>query len=87
MVEHIVKEKRKNNLKGKRRDSSFLVHWVGEEEETWESWKDLRGTIQFKNFLENHPMKFYKKLAKKLNIEEFLDPSEGGPIPMEEEEY
>ena len=73
IIEYIIKEYKGNDKKGKLSDLLFLVHWVGEVEDTWEPWGNLRGTIQFKNFLESHQRKFYKKLAKRLKIEENTD--------------
>ena len=68
MIDFIVRED-KNNQTGKntkKRDLNFLVRWIGQDDETYESWNTLKYTTQLKEFLLEHPNKFYKKLGKKI---------------------
>ena len=67
MVERIVEGARGNDLKGPVSQLHFKVAWVGfPGKDTIEPWKEVRKLECFKRFLEEHSVKGYRELARKL---------------------
>ena len=73
MIESIVKEDESNVIPGGVSKLRFRVKWRGYDssEDTYESWKTLKNTLQLRRFLENHSKEVYRKLLKRLprNVE------------------
>ena len=49
--------KHRGDPKKSKSQLSFLVHWVGYEEATWEPWANIRRTVQLHDYLRNHAKK------------------------------
>ena len=39
-----------------------MVHWVGEEEPTWEPWTNVRRTVKLHEYIQNHPKLIVRNL-------------------------
>jgi hypothetical protein len=64
----------KGNPKGRKTNLTFLVHWIGFAEPTWEPWKNVRNTTALVNFLRTHDDPVVRKLTPKdLEDEETKD--------------
>jgi hypothetical protein len=46
--------KHKGDPKKSKKQLFFLVHWVGEEEPTWEPWTNVRRTVKLHEYIQNH---------------------------------
>ena len=58
-------ERMRGRINGKKQDLQFLVHWVGYDTPTWESWKNVRNTFALYHFLkEQSDVKFHKLIPK-----------------------
>ena len=60
----------KGNPKGSKKQLTFLVHWKGYEQATWEPWEQLRRTRALHEFLKQHKSKVVKDLVPKNYISE-----------------
>ena len=61
--------------KGSKTQLFFKVHWVGQEQTTWEPWKSLRLNEFLHKFLKSHTNKIVQRLIPK-NLEEIRNESD-----------
>jgi transposase InsO family protein len=59
-VEQISKHK--GNLKKGKSNLRFLVHWVGQDDKTWEPWSHVRRNVKLHEYLRSHSIKAIRNL-------------------------
>ena len=61
--------------RGSKTQLLFKVHWVGQEQTTWEPWKSLRLNEFLHKFLKSHTDKVVQRLIPK-NLEDIRNESD-----------
>lgn len=83
-VEYI--EKMRGSLGGRKENLSFLVHWIGYDEPTWEPWKNVRQSFALYHFLKNQTDERYHRLIpKNINYDSEGEQSESEDHPDADE--
>ena len=62
----------RGNPKGSKKQLTFLVHWKGYEQATWEPWEHLRRSKALHDFLKQHKNKQVRSLVPKNYISESI---------------
>ena len=69
LVDRITAHKGKPSSKSKM---SFLVHWVGYDNPTWERWKQVARTLALYTYLKNHPDTALQNITPNLELEDLV---------------